>query len=189
MTRGRLLRRLQPAFGIAEERDHFVADDLDDLLRRRQAAEHILPQRPIAHAVDERLDDLEIDVGFEQREPNLAKRRLHVLGSQPRLAPKGLENVLKAIAERLEHYGFQGSCSRFRVRGRRWNWTPSLEQDAHRAFKRLRERNRNLEPGTLSALSALAQTLIVAEDGGICQRRWRRTSASGALARGLKPGV
>ena len=89
-----LVRRLQSAFGIAEERDHFVADDLDDLLRRRQAPEHILPQRAIAHAVDERLDDLEIDVGFEQREANLAERRLHVLGSQPCLAPKGLENVL-----------------------------------------------------------------------------------------------
>ena len=94
MTRGRLLLGLQSAFGIAEERDHFVADDLDDLLRRRQAAEHILSQRAIADPVDERLDDLEIDVGFEQRETDLPKRSLHVLGSQPRLTPKGLENVL-----------------------------------------------------------------------------------------------
>ena len=36
-------RRLQAAFGIAEQRHHLVADDLDDLLRRRQAtAQHIL---------------------------------------------------------------------------------------------------------------------------------------------------
>ena len=93
----------QAAFGIAEERDHLVADDLDDLLRRRQAAEHILPHGPIAHAVDERLDDLEIDVRFEQRQPDLAQRHLDVLRREPRLAPKGLENVLEAIAERLEH--------------------------------------------------------------------------------------
>ena len=98
-----LVARLQPAFGVAEERDHLVAHDLDDLLRRRQAAKHILPERPIAHAVDERLDDLEVDVGFEQREADLAERRLHVLRRQPCLAPQGLENVLKAIAERLEH--------------------------------------------------------------------------------------
>ena len=71
-----LARRLEPAFGVAEERHHLVADDLDDLLRRRQAAQHVLPHRPVAHAVDERLDDLEVDVRFEQREPNLAQRRL-----------------------------------------------------------------------------------------------------------------
>ena len=104
-----LVARLQSAFGIAEERDHLVADDLDDLLRRRQAPEHVLPQRPIAHAVDERLDDLEIDVGFEQRQADLAERRLHVLGRQPCLAPQGLENVLKAIAERVEHLRVPGS--------------------------------------------------------------------------------
>ena len=112
MTRGRLFARLQPAFGIAEERDHLVADDLDDLLRRRQAAEHVLPQRPIPHAVDERLDDLEIDVGFEQRETDLAERGLHVLRRQPCLAPQGLEDVLKAITERLEHGQVQVPRSR-----------------------------------------------------------------------------
>ena len=85
MTRGRLLRRLQPALGVAEQREHLVADDLDDLLRRRQAAEDVLPHRPIAHAVDERLDDLEVDVGFEQRQADLAQRRLDVLRRQPRL--------------------------------------------------------------------------------------------------------
>ncbi len=89
-----LVARLQPAFGIPEERDHLVADDLDDLLRRRQAAQHVLSERAIAHAVDERLDDLEVDVGFEQRETDLAERSFNVLGRQPSLAPKGLENVL-----------------------------------------------------------------------------------------------
>ena len=59
--------------------------------------------RPVADAVDERLDDLEVDVGFEQREPNLAQRRLDVLGRQPRLAAKRLENVLEACAEGVEH--------------------------------------------------------------------------------------
>ena len=94
---------LQSAFGVAEQRDHFVSNDLDDLLRRRQAAEHVLPQRPIAHPVDERLDDFEIDVGFEQRQTNLPQRRFDVLRRQPRLAPQGLENVLETIAQRVEH--------------------------------------------------------------------------------------
>ena len=76
MTRGRLRGRLQAALGVAEQRDHLVADDLDDLLRRREAAEHVLPHRPVANAVDERLDDLEVDVRLEQREADLAQRGL-----------------------------------------------------------------------------------------------------------------
>ena len=103
MTRGRLVVGRQPAFGVAEQRHHLVADDLDDLLRRRQAAEHVLLHRPVADAVDERLDDLEVDVGFEQRQPDLAQRRLDVLGRQPRFAPQGLEDVLQACAQGLEH--------------------------------------------------------------------------------------
>ena len=103
MTRGRLRRRLQPALGVAEQRQHLVADDLDDLLRRRQAPQHVLPHRPVAHAVDERLDDLEVDVGFEQRQPDLAQRGLDVLGRQPRLAAERLEDVLETCAEGVEH--------------------------------------------------------------------------------------
>jgi hypothetical protein len=60
MTRGPLVARLQPAFGVTEERDHLVAHDLDDLLRRRKAPKDVLPERPIPYAVDERLDDLEL---------------------------------------------------------------------------------------------------------------------------------
>ena len=98
-----LARRRQAPFGVAEERQHLVADDLDDLLRRRQAAEHVLPHRPIAHAVDERLDDLEVDVGLEQRQTNLAQRGLDGLGRQPRFAAQRLEDVLEACAEGVEH--------------------------------------------------------------------------------------
>ena len=83
MTRGRSRRRRQPALRVAEQRQHLVADDLDDLLRRRQALEHVLVHRPIAHAIDERLDDLEVDVGFEQRQPDLAQRRLDGLLGEP----------------------------------------------------------------------------------------------------------
>ena len=70
---------------------------------RLRSASSSCVHRAIADAIDERLDDLEVDVGFEQRQPNLAERRLDVLGRQPRLAAKSLENVLQACAERLEH--------------------------------------------------------------------------------------
>jgi hypothetical protein len=98
-----LVRRLQPALGIAEQGHHFVADDLHDLLRRRQALQHILSHRAVADTIHERLDDLEVDVGFEQRQPDLAERRLDVLGGQPRFAPEALENVLKTVTKRIKH--------------------------------------------------------------------------------------
>ena len=85
---------LQAAFDVAKEREQFVADDLDDLLDRGQALEDGLIGRLVAHPVDERLDDLEVDVGLEQREPDLAQRRFDVLLGQAHLAPQGREGAL-----------------------------------------------------------------------------------------------
>src|SRR5207244_5029257 len=98
-----LRRWLETAFRVAEERHHLVANDLDHLLRRREAAEDVLPHRAVANTVDERLDDLEVDVGLEQREANLAQRGLDVLFRQPPLAAERLENVLEAAAEGIKH--------------------------------------------------------------------------------------
>ncbi len=49
-------------------------DDLHDLLAGREALQHLLAERALAHALDERADDLEVDVGFEQGEADLAHR-------------------------------------------------------------------------------------------------------------------
>ena len=47
-------------------------DDLHDLLAGREALQHVGAERPLAHAADEVLDHLEVDVGLEQREPDFA---------------------------------------------------------------------------------------------------------------------
>ncbi len=70
-------RFLQPALGIAEQREQLIPDDLDDLLRRVQTLLNLAIHRAIAHAIDECLDDLEVDVGFEQRQADLAKHPLN----------------------------------------------------------------------------------------------------------------
>ena len=85
---------LQSTCNFAKEREQFVANDLDDLLDRGQALEDGLIGRLVAYPVDESLDDLEVDVGFEQREPNLAQRRFDVLLGQAHLAPQGREGAL-----------------------------------------------------------------------------------------------
>ena len=79
--------------------EHLVADDADDLLRRRQALEDFLVDRAIAHAIDESLDDLEVDVRLEQRHPDLAQREFDRLRREAGLAPERAEDVLKAVAE------------------------------------------------------------------------------------------
>src|SRR5262249_17884181 len=95
--------RRQSALAVAKQRQHLVANDLDDRLRRREALEDLFLHRPVAHPVDESLDDLEIDVRFEKREANLAQGGLDVLRREPSLASQRLEDILEAIAQGVEH--------------------------------------------------------------------------------------
>ena len=61
--------------------------DLDDLMTRGQALEDFLTNCLFANSLDEVLDDLEVDIGFEQREANLFQRFRDVLfGENPRTA-------------------------------------------------------------------------------------------------------
>jgi hypothetical protein len=87
------------ALRVAEQRQHLVADDPDDLLRRCQTLENVLVDRAIAHAVDERLHDLDVDVRFEQRHPDFPEGHLHGLRRQPRLPADRPEYVLETLAE------------------------------------------------------------------------------------------
>ena len=102
-TRGDARRRAQPSRDVTEEREHLVAHDPHDLLRRRQAAQDLFADGLRAHPLDERLDDPEVDVRFEQRETNLAKRGVDGRLVQPSFAAKRLEDVLQTGAERLQH--------------------------------------------------------------------------------------
>ena len=67
MTRGETDVGGSPPPRVAEQRDHLVADDAHDLLRRRQAPQDVLAHGAVADAVHERLDHLEVDVRLEQR--------------------------------------------------------------------------------------------------------------------------
>ena len=69
--RRRLRGELQLGRVLAEHLDQFVAHDLDDLLARRECRQHFLADRLRLDLVDELLDDLEVDVGLEQRQTNL----------------------------------------------------------------------------------------------------------------------
>ncbi len=106
----------------AEQFDQLVVDDLHDLLRRRQRCQDVLPHRLVLDAVDEGADDLEVDVGFEQRHANLAERLLDVLLRQPAAAAQLVEDGLQSRTQGIEHgnallYGNIRRRSTRRLRG------------------------------------------------------------------------
>ena len=81
----------------AHQRGQLLVDDLHDLLARRQALEHVRAERALAHAADEVLDDLEVDVGLEQREPDLAHGARDRLVVEPSALAEVAESALKPV--------------------------------------------------------------------------------------------
>jgi hypothetical protein len=91
---------------IAENIGHLVVDDLHDHLSRGDALDDLLAYGALAHVVDELLGHLEVHVGLEQDEADLAHRLVDVLLAK--LAPTAQpgEDLLHAIAKALEHFRF-----------------------------------------------------------------------------------
>ena len=81
----------------SHQRGQLLVHGLYDLLARRDALQHLLAERALAHLRDEVLDDLEVDVGLEQREADLAHgtgdRLLVELASATEVAEGALEPV------------------------------------------------------------------------------------------------
>ena len=89
--------RTRGASRRTQQLGQLVVDDLHDLLAGRQALPDVLAERALAHVRDELLDDVEVDVGLEQREAHLAHRagdRLLVEDAAPaEVAERALELV------------------------------------------------------------------------------------------------
>src|SRR5262249_24757025 len=93
----------EPVARAPEQLDQFVAHDLDDMLARRERREHVLPDGLCADALDEALDDLEVDVGLEQRHAHLTERFLDVLFRQAAEAAEPVEDPCQSRSEAVEH--------------------------------------------------------------------------------------
>ena len=63
----------------------------------REALQHLRAERPLAHARDEVLHDLEVDVGLEQREADLAHRARDRLLVEAALLAQVAERALQAV--------------------------------------------------------------------------------------------
>jgi hypothetical protein len=76
---------------------------LHDLLRGRQRGEDVLADRLLLDAVDEGPDHLEVDVGLQERHPNLAERLLDVLLGQAAAPAELVEDRLKPASQGVKH--------------------------------------------------------------------------------------
>ena len=74
ITVGGLLGERELRVAAAHEGRQLLVDDPHDLLAGREALRHLGAERAGPHLRHEVLDDLEVDVGLEQREADLAHR-------------------------------------------------------------------------------------------------------------------
>src|SRR4029077_16988486 len=90
--------------------------DADDLLRRGEAAEHVLADGALLHAGDELLAELEVDIGLEQRLAHLAHGVCDVFFSEFALAAEPAKDLVEALLQTLEHIwkSLRGRRSRMR---------------------------------------------------------------------------
>jgi hypothetical protein len=78
-------------------------DDLDHGLAGGQRTQHLGPDGLLADAGHEVLDDLEVDVRFQQGEADLAHGGVHVGLTDPATAGQGAKGRSQAVAEGIEH--------------------------------------------------------------------------------------
>ena len=103
MTVGGLRGEVEARGVFAEQRDQLVADDLDHLLGGRKRGQHFGADGLLADVLDQFVDDLEVDVGFEQGDANFAQGLGDVFFSERALAAKVLEDALQFVGKVLKH--------------------------------------------------------------------------------------
>ena len=77
--------------------------DLDDLLARREALQHVLTESALLDGRSEVARDLEIDVGLEQRETDLAHGFRDRLFVETAATAEPAECRLELVGQGVEH--------------------------------------------------------------------------------------
>ena len=92
----------QPGFA-AEDGNQLLIDDLDHLLGRIQCAGEFGAAGSLFDCGNEVLDHRQIDVGFEQGDPDLTSRCVDVGFGESALAAQVLERRREAVLQGVEH--------------------------------------------------------------------------------------
>src|SRR5206468_3857150 len=83
----------------AQRGDELLVDDVDDLLRRVERLGDLDADGALPDAGDEVADNLEVDVGLEEGEPDLAQHLVDLGLTEATLAAEALEDPVEAIGE------------------------------------------------------------------------------------------
>ena len=97
------LAECQPRVARAHERGQLLVHDLHDLLAGGEALEDVLAERTLLHRGGEVPRDLEVDVGLEEREADLAHRLGDGLLVEAAAPAEAAERSLQLVGERVEH--------------------------------------------------------------------------------------
>ena len=89
-----------------------LRDEANQMLLGGQRAQHFLADRLFPDMLDKVADDLDVDVGFEQRQAHFAQRIVDIALGNPPLPLELFEYAFETIAEGVEH--------RFKSRKGRW---------------------------------------------------------------------
>ena len=87
----------------AERGSELVPHHLHDLLRRREAAHHLLGKGPRPHPREEIVRHLEGDVGLEQRGADALQGLVHLLGMELASRLEFLEDRVQSAGQGVEH--------------------------------------------------------------------------------------
>ena len=98
----RLRSKLDFGSVVAQDRDQFIAKNLDDLLGRRERGHHLLADGLLLDVIDELLYDLEVDVGLEQRQTDRPQRLL-MFSSLSVASPRRVLNARCSFSERFSN--------------------------------------------------------------------------------------
>ncbi len=93
----------QVATGAAHQSGQLLVDDLHHLLARIEAFQHLGAEAALLQRLGEAFDDLEVDVGLEQGEADLAHRLGDVVLGQRPVGPDVGERRLQLLREGVEH--------------------------------------------------------------------------------------
>ncbi len=99
--------------------------ELQELLLGREAAQHLLTQGVPLDRLDEIADDLQVDVGLEERQPHVAERVLDVPFGDSSLALQLAQQGVKLLRQSFKHdQGIAGPGKGRRYKNRIQNASP-----------------------------------------------------------------
>src|SRR5262245_39360038 len=87
----------------AHQGDEFVVNNADDLLAGVDPRDNFLAQRPLGDALNEGVDDVEIDVCLEKRGAHFAQPVANIRFGQAAPAAKLLESVAQLFLNTIKH--------------------------------------------------------------------------------------